>query len=112
MSIEIVRTDKPQNKPEGSLGFGRLFTDHMFQIDYDQDHGWHHARIEPRRPLQLDPASSVLHYAQAVFEGLKAFRGATTRSGCSGRTATRRASRARFRRCASPPCPTACSAKR
>ena len=75
MSIEIIRTDKPQDKPKGSLGFGRLFTDHMFQIDYDPDHGWHHARVEPRRPLQLDPASSVLHYAQAVFEGLKAFRG-------------------------------------
>jgi branched-chain amino acid aminotransferase len=73
--IEVNRTREPAEKPEGPLGFGRLFTDHMFRMDYSEDEGWHAARIEPRKPLSLDPAASVLHYAQAVFEGLKAFKG-------------------------------------
>src|ERR1700693_3149727 len=55
-------------------GFGRIFTDHMIRIDWKRDRGWHNAQLRPYGPLQLDPAVSVLHYAQAVFEGLKAFR--------------------------------------
>jgi branched-chain amino acid aminotransferase len=55
-------------------GFGRIFTDHMATIRYSADCGWHDARIEPRGPIQLDPASAVLHYAQEIFEGLKAYR--------------------------------------
>ena len=75
MDIQITLTENPSPKPQGPLGFGRLFTDHMFLMSYDEDNGWHDAHIEPKRPLKLDPAASVLHYAQAVFEGLKAFKG-------------------------------------
>jgi branched-chain amino acid aminotransferase len=56
------------------LGFGRLFTEHMVRIKWNRDRGWHDAQLGAYAPLQLDPATSVLHYAQAVFEGLKAFR--------------------------------------
>lgn len=57
-----------------NLGFGRLFSEHMVRIKWDRDRGWHDAELGAYAPLQLDPATSVLHYAQAVFEGLKAFR--------------------------------------
>lgn len=56
------------------LGFGKVFTDHMVVIRYSAARGWHDARVEPRRPIQLDPACAVLHYAQEIFEGLKAYR--------------------------------------
>jgi branched-chain amino acid aminotransferase len=55
-------------------GFGHVFTDHMVTIRWTQDHGWHDARLEPYGPLTLDPATSVFHYAQEIFEGLKAYR--------------------------------------
>jgi len=55
-------------------GFGRLFTEHMVRILWDADRGWHDAELTAYAPLSLDPGTSVLHYAQAVFEGLKAFR--------------------------------------
>ncbi|MDO5731924.1 branched-chain amino acid aminotransferase [Corynebacterium sphenisci] len=55
-------------------GFGRHFTDHMVRIDWDVERGWHDARVEAYGPLTMDPASSVLHYGQSIFEGLKAYR--------------------------------------
>lgn len=56
-------------------GFGTVFTDHMVVIDYDADKGgWHSARVCPRQPISLDPAAAVLHYAQEIFEGMKAYR--------------------------------------
>jgi branched-chain amino acid aminotransferase len=55
-------------------GFGRIFTDHMVRIGWNRERGWHDAELSAYAPLQLDPAVTVLHYAQAVFEGLKAFR--------------------------------------
>jgi branched-chain amino acid aminotransferase len=55
-------------------GFGRVFTDHMAVIRYTEGQGWHDGRIEARKPFVLDPASAVLHYAQEIFEGLKAYR--------------------------------------
>jgi len=55
-------------------GFGSTFTDHMVEIDYDADRGWHDARVVPYGPIALDPAAAVLHYAQEIFEGLKAYR--------------------------------------
>ena len=76
MDIEIIKSDSHSLKPhptESELGFGKYFTDHMFLMDYDEAHGWHHPRISPYRPLQLDPAAMVLHYNQEVFEGLKAY---------------------------------------
>jgi branched-chain amino acid aminotransferase len=58
-------------------GFGRVFTDHMVTIRYTESRGWHDAEVGPRGPLSLDPACSVLHYAQEIFEGLKAYRNAS-----------------------------------
>ncbi len=55
-------------------GFGRVFTDHMVTIRYTEGQGWHDATLGPRGPIQLDPAAAVLHYAQEIFEGLKAYR--------------------------------------
>lgn len=78
MEIKITHCTKSQREsaPEDAqLGFGRYFTDHIFKYDYDQARGWHSPRIEPYGPLVLDPACMVLHYAQEIFEGLKAYRG-------------------------------------
>jgi branched-chain amino acid aminotransferase len=55
-------------------GFGRIFTEHMVRISWNRESGWHDAELVPYASLQMDPAVAVLHYAQAVFEGLKAFR--------------------------------------
>ncbi|MXV43768.1 branched-chain amino acid aminotransferase [Saccharibacter sp. 17.LH.SD] len=55
--------------------FGRVFTDHMVVIRYKEGQGWHDAKVTPRRPLEIDPASTVLHYGQEIFEGMKAYRG-------------------------------------
>lgn len=55
-------------------GFGQVFTDHMATIQYSKDRGWHEAKIGPRRALSLDPASLVFHYAQEIYEGMKAYR--------------------------------------
>lgn len=78
MKISVVKTTTPKAKPDQSnLGFGRFFTDHMFMMDYAEDKGWHDARIVPYGPLQMDPACAVMHYGQAVFEGMKAYRSPT-----------------------------------
>jgi branched-chain amino acid aminotransferase len=55
-------------------GFGQNFTDHMYASTWSKDEGWHNRRIVPYGPIQLDPAAAVLHYAQEIFEGLKAYR--------------------------------------
>ena len=55
-------------------GFGRVFSDHMVTVRYSDTKGWHDARVEPRAPIPLDPAAAVLHYAQEIFEGLKAYK--------------------------------------
>jgi branched-chain amino acid aminotransferase len=55
-------------------GFGRVFSDHMVTIRYSDAEGWHDARVEPRAPIPMDPAAAVLHYAQEIFEGLKAYK--------------------------------------
>ncbi len=79
MEIKVTEADlqKRKAKPneESKLGFGKIFTDHFFVIEYDRATGWHDASIEPSRPLCLDPASMCLHYAQEIFEGMKAYRG-------------------------------------
>jgi branched-chain amino acid aminotransferase len=69
------RAPGKEKPPTNELGFGRCFSDHMFLFDYDPQRGWHAPRIVPYGPLQIDPAASALHYGQALFEGLKAFRG-------------------------------------
>ena len=55
-------------------GFGKVFSDHMVSIDWDESRGWHSATVGPRGPILLDPACAVLHYAQEIFEGLKAYK--------------------------------------
>lgn len=74
MEIKFEQAKSLKEKPTGSLGFGKYYTDYMFVCDWDQGFGWHDARIVPYAPLQFDPASMVLHYAQETFEGLKAYR--------------------------------------
>ncbi len=54
--------------------FGQKFTDHMVSIEWDADRGWHHAQVRPYGPMSFEPATNVLHYGQAIFEGLKAYR--------------------------------------
>ncbi len=72
----MVKTTAPKPKPDqGKLGFGRVFTDHMFVWDYVEGKGWHNPRIVPYGPMEMDPACAVLHYGQAVFEGMKAYLG-------------------------------------
>jgi branched-chain amino acid aminotransferase len=79
--IEITRLPHPAPVPGATRaeaiadpGFGKVFTDHMVTIEWDEDRGWHSATLGPRGPLSLDPACAVLHYAQEIFEGLKAYR--------------------------------------
>jgi branched-chain amino acid aminotransferase len=75
MELTINRSDSLKSKPDDTkLGFGTHFTDHMFNMDYDLDKGWHSPRITPYGPIVMDPATMVLHYGQGVFEGLKAYR--------------------------------------
>jgi branched-chain amino acid aminotransferase len=74
--IRISQASVKKTKPRDSdLTFGTVFTDHMFVMDFQEEKGWYDPRIEPYGPIALDPAAAVLHYAQAVFDGLKAFRG-------------------------------------
>jgi len=79
IDFEILPTAHPVPGPERSAllrdpGFGRVFTDHMVTVRYTDGKGWYDARVEPRAPIPMDPASAVLHYAQEIFEGLKAYR--------------------------------------
>ena len=75
MEIKITKTTTPSvMPPEDKLGFGKVFTDHMFIMDYEEGRGWYDARIVPFGLISLHPASTVLHYGAEIFEGLKAYR--------------------------------------
>lgn len=75
MDYKFEEREVLKEKPQGALGFGKYYTDYMFIADYDKDQGgWHDARIVPFGPIELNPASMVLHYAQETFEGLKAYK--------------------------------------
>ena len=75
MDIKITKTTCPKEKPDSSaLGFGKIFTDHMFIMDYSREKGWYDARIVPFENISIHPASTVLHYGSEIFEGLKAYR--------------------------------------
>ena len=76
MEIKFEPTKNPKEKPadETKLGFGHIFTDHMFIMNYDRGEGWHDARIVPYGEISLSPAAMCLHYGQEIFEGLKAYR--------------------------------------
>ena len=77
MNIRFEKTTTPKQKPtdQNALGFGQIFTDHMFVMNFEEGKGWFDPRIIPYQNISLDPAAMVFHYAQAVFEGLKAYRG-------------------------------------
>jgi branched-chain amino acid aminotransferase len=76
MNIAITKTEHPRALPtdEKKLGFGKIFSDHMFLMNYDAGQGWHDPRVVPFADLPLSPAAMVLHYSQTIFEGLKAYR--------------------------------------
>ncbi|MEC1717642.1 branched-chain amino acid aminotransferase [Schinkia azotoformans] len=72
IKVDLSSTKKP--KPDADkLQFGKLFTDHMFIMNYKEGQGWHDPRIVPYQPLKLDPSCVVFHYGQTVFEGMKAY---------------------------------------
>ena len=77
LDIKITKTTNPQPKPAKGqkLGFGKIFTDHMFVMNYTEGKGWHDPRIEPFHNISLSPAAMVYHYGQEMFEGLKAYKG-------------------------------------
>ncbi len=73
--ITITRSTELKPKPDpAKLVFGKVFTDHMFLMDYHDGRGWHDPRVAPYAPFSLDPATMVFHYAQEIFEGMKAYR--------------------------------------
>ncbi len=75
LNIKYEYTTKKKQKPDyNSLGFGKYFTDHMFLMDYTTEKGWHDPRVVPFQNLSLSPATAVFHYAQEMFEGLKAYK--------------------------------------
>ena len=82
MQIQVTQTDPGQLKPkptdESKLGFGDIFTDHMFMMNYETGKGWFNARIKPYENISIDPAAMAIHYGQEIFEGLKAY---STRDG-------------------------------
>ena len=79
MEIKVSQADTSQLKPkptdESKLGFGDIFTDHMFLMDYKSGAGWHNVQIEPYHNISIDPAAMGIHYGQEIFEGLKAYGG-------------------------------------
>jgi len=74
--MQIIKRTTLKQKPEKDerLGFGHYFTDYMFTMKYTAEKGWHDAKIEPNEPKPFDLATSIFHYAQGIFEGMKAFR--------------------------------------
>src|SRR6201997_534623 len=79
LEFTVIRASNPASDAEREAilaepGFGKYFTDHMVSIDYAEGPGWHNPGVVPYGPIELDPSATVLHYAQEVFEGLKAYR--------------------------------------
>lgn len=73
--IKIERTTTQRPRPaQDNLPFGKYFSDHMFLLDYNEGQGWHDPRIVPYGPFSMEPSCMVFHYAQEIFEGLKAYR--------------------------------------
>ena len=79
LNFEVIRSNHGRTPEQRAAilaapGFGKHFTDHMVSIDWNLADGWHAAQVRPYGPLSLDPAASVLHYGQEIFEGIKAYR--------------------------------------
>lgn len=74
-TVSNARTIAPEERERliAAPGFGTVFTDHMVTINWTGDRGWHDSQVRPREPFTLDPATMALHYAQTIFEGLKAY---------------------------------------
>ncbi len=73
IKIELTKNPKPHPKKGTKLGFGKIFTDHMFLMNYEEGKGWFNPRIEPYHKISLDPSAMVFHYGQEMFEGMKAY---------------------------------------
>lgn len=74
--LDITTSDVRKILPQKEdLVFGQVFTDHMLEVDWSHDQGWHAPIIKPYGPMQIDPAASVLHYGLECFEGMKAYKG-------------------------------------
>ena len=73
MKIIKRETLKQKPSPDTELGFGHYFTDYMFTMKYTAGEGWHDPMIEPNEPQRFDLGTSIFHYAQGIFEGMKAF---------------------------------------
>ncbi len=100
-----ARSDAERSEILADPGFGNHFTDHMFLTEWTPDRDWHDPRVVPYGPLSLDPATAVLHYAQEIFEGLKAYAHADGSCGCSVPRPTRPGCSARAHRLALPELP-------
>lgn len=74
ISVELTKHPKQKPTDESKLGFGTIFSDHMFVMNYDEGEGWHNPRIVPYGNFEISPAAMCLHYGQSVFEGMKAYR--------------------------------------
>jgi len=76
LDVSLNKAKEFKEKPDqDSLGFGQFFTDHMLIMKWNKAEGWHDAEIKPYGDFQVDPAAMVFHYGQAIFEGLKVYRG-------------------------------------
>ena len=110
LSFEITPSAAPVPASERAArmvdpGFGRVFTDHVVVVRYAEGRGWHDARVQARAPFEIDPASAVLHYAQEIFEGLKAYRLKDGGTALFRPQANARRFRASAERLAMPPLP-------
>ncbi len=75
MQFEFIKREELKPKPDfSSLKFGKTFTDYMFIMEYEEGIGWHSAYIRPYGPIEMSPSSCILHYAQGLFEGMKAYK--------------------------------------
>ena len=75
LDIKFVEATTLKEKPDpNTLGFGEVFTDYMFTMDFSKKEGWHNAQIIPYGELSLSPAACVFHYGAEIFEGMKAYR--------------------------------------
>lgn len=76
LNIKVEKTNQPKEKPKNpdKLGFGEIFTDHMFVMKYTEGKGWHDPEIKPYQPITLEPSAMVFHYGQEMFEGMKAYK--------------------------------------
>ncbi len=79
ITVELTKNPKQKPQDQSKLGFGKIFTDHMYIMPFDREHGWHDPKIVPYQNITLDPSAMVFHYGQEMFEGLKAYRTADGR---------------------------------